>query len=356
MKTDMLILVPHIMSDAMLVSSSVVETAPAAYNPATSYALDATVSVAGAAGLITVYKSRQAANVGHTPAISGTWWKQTCQVYQAYDSGVTYAEDDRVQDNTTHMVYQSVVGANIGNPLTDTDKWIPVSANNLWAAFDDEIGTQTTGASPLKMVLSPGSTSGLALFDVTARKAYVTMRDGPGGATIATRTIDLDATVIQSFFEWFTAEFEPLTDVVITDLPAQFNNCELEVTLEATSGDASVGVLKPGLVKEIGATKSGARVGIVSYTKKEKNDFGNLTIVQRSWSKKASLVALTEKARFNRIYRWLASLQGRLCVFIGTTAEGFEPLLIYGFYNDFNIDIEYANHHLCSLEIEGVIQ
>jgi len=356
MKRDMLILIPHTMTDSMLASSSVVETAPAAYNAGTTYALNATASVAGSAGLITVYKSLQASNTGHTPASSPTWWAKSCQLYQQYSSGTTYAADDRVQDNTTHMVYQSLVGSNIGNALTDTTKWVPVSANNLWAAFDDEIGTQTSGASPLKIVLHPGSTSGLAMFDVVSRRATIVVRDGPGGVTVDTRSIDLDATAIESFFDWFFEEFEPLTDVVLTDLPAQYNNCELEITLEATSGDASIGVLKPGLVKDIGATKVGARVGIVSYTKKTKNDFGHMTIVQRSWSKKASLAVVTEKARFNRIYRWLASLQGRLCVFVGTTAAGYEPMLIYGYYNDFNIDVEYTYTHLCSLEVEGVIQ
>ncbi len=356
MNRDMCIVVPHTVTDTMLASSSVVDVAPAAYSAGTTYALDANVSVAGAAGLITVYKSLQASNTGHTPASSPTWWAKLCTLYQAYSAGATYAADDRVQDNTTHLVYQSLVSSNTGNELTDKAKWVQVSATNVWSAFDDEIGTRTTGMSPLKIVLRPGSTSGLMLFDVTARMASIVMRDAPGGVTVATRTIDLDGTVIESFFDWFFEEFEPLTDAVLTDLPAQYNNCELEITLTNTSGDASIGVLKPGIVREIGATKAGARVGIISFTKKTRNDFGNLALVTRSWSKKNSLAVVTEKARFRLIYNWLASLQGRLCAFIGTTAAGYEPMLVYGYYTDFNIDIEYAYTHLCSLEIEGVIQ
>ena len=32
-----------------------------------------------------------------------------------------------------------------------------------------------------------------------------------------------------------------------------------------------------------------------------------------------------------------------------------EPLLIYGFFTSFNIDITYPDYHLCSLDIEGLI-
>lgn len=351
---DMLIIKPHVMTDAMLTSSTALETAPAAYAGGTTYALDAKASVAGAAGLITVYRSKAGSNTGHTPASSPTWWEVFCTLYQAYAGGTTYAADDRVQDNTAHMIYQSVQAANTGHPLTDTDWWIPVSANNVWAPFDDEIGTSIECLSPLAIVMRPGSTSGLAIFDADARIAQVVMKDAPGGTTVFTREVDLDATIVESFFDWFMSDFEQLTDVVLTDLPAQFANCELTVTFTG-GGMVGVGVLKPGKVIGIGKTKMGAKVGIVSYTKKVRNDFGNLSIVRRTNSKKNTLAVVTDAKRFNAIYQILAALDGVLCVFIGTQRVGFLPLLVYGFYVDFSIDVEYSQTHLCALEIEGVI-
>jgi len=355
MTPDMLVLKPHTMTDAMLSSSTALETAPAAYAGGTTYALDAKASVAGAAGLITVYRSKAGSNTGNTPASSPTWWEVFCTLYQAYDAGTAYAAADRVQDNTAHMIYQSVQAANTGHALTDTDWWIPVSANNVWAPFDDEIGTTSETLSPNVYVLRPGGTGGLGMFDIAARTAQVIMKDAPGGTTVYTRDIDLDASIIESIYEWFFVEWEPQTDVVLTDLPEQFTACELTVTLTATSGMAGIGVMKPGVVIGIGNTKMGAKVGIVSYTKKTRNDFGNLTIVRRTNSKKNTLAVVTEKSRFNRVYRTLKALDGVLCVFIGTRRAGFDPLLIYGFYVDFSIDIEYTSKHLCALEIEGVV-
>lgn len=352
---DMLVLKPHVMTDAMLSSSTALEIAPAAYAGGTTYALGNKASVAGAAGLITVYRSKAGSNTGHTPASSPTWWEVYCTLYQAYSGAATYALGDRVQDNTAHMIYQSAQAGNIGHALTDTAWWLEVSANNVWAPFDEEIGTASECLSPMVIVMRPGSTSGLGMFDADARTAQVVMKDVPGGTTVYTREIDLDATIIESFFDWFMSDFEQLTDVVLTDLPAQFASCELTVTLTATSGNAGIGVLKPGRVIGIGKTKMGAKAGIISYTKKVRNDFGNLTIVRRSNSKKNTLAVVTEASRFNSIYRTLTALDGILCVFIGSLRAGFEPLLVYGYFTEFSIDIDYSLTHLCALEIEGVI-
>jgi len=60
----MIVLPPLAITDARLTSTTVPEVAPAAYAGGTTYALNATASVAGAAGLLTVYRSLQADVVG----------------------------------------------------------------------------------------------------------------------------------------------------------------------------------------------------------------------------------------------------------------------------------------------------
>ncbi len=351
----MCIVKPHTVTDAMLTSSSVFEVAPAAYVPGTIYGAGVFVSVAGALGLITVYKSQQAANQGHTPATSPTWWKAICTLYQAYLVGGNYALGERVQDNVAHLIYESQVAANTGNPLSDTTKWLVVSATNARAAFDDEIGTAMTGASPLVQVMRPGSTDGLILIDVVARNGSVVVRDGPGGTIVFNRPLDFDATRIERIADWFFAEQEFLTGVVLTDLPVQYASCELTVTLNATSGDAAAGVIKPGRVIDIGPTRLGAKVGIQSRTKLNENEFGNLQIVRRPSSKKGSFTMTIAKERFNFIYRALKALDGVLCAYIPTSTVGLEEAAMYGLFTDFSIVIEQKKKHVCSLDIKGGI-
>lgn len=352
---DMCILKPHVLTDAMFTSSSVYEVAPALYAGGTSYAAGVDVSVAGAQGLITVYRSLQAANLGNTPVSSPLWWKPICTLYQAYSGAATYALGERVQDNAAHLIYESLIAGNNAQPLSDVTKWLKVGATNARAAFDDEIGTATVGASPMLHVLNPGSTGGIALMDVDAGGGLVEMLDGPGGAVVYTRTLDFDASRIEDIFDWFFVPTEYLTSVVLTDLPEQYATCELRITLTASGRDPSVGIIKPGAMINIGKTKKGAKVGIVSRNKLTENQFGNLTITKRRNSKKQSLTVVTEAKRFNVIYRVLSSLDGVFCVFIATGANGYEEMAVYGLFSDFYIVIDQTTRHVCSLEIKGGI-
>ena len=181
------------------------------------------------------------------------------------------------------------------------------------------------------------------------------MKDATGGTVVYDQFIDLDGTDISSFYDWFFNDFEQRTDLVLTDLPRQFASAELTVTIIATSGNAEVGVLKPGITADIGLTQWGASVGISDYSVKDRDPFGNVVINERAYSKKASFSVETGLSQFSKVFKTLAALRATPCVYIGTEEEGYEPLLIYGFFKDFSIDIQYLDYHLCALEIEGLI-
>lgn len=273
----------------------------------------------------------------------------------AWNSSTAYAENALVYIN--HRRYRAAVANTNRNPITDTVQppaWVFLGPTNRWAAFDDEIGTITTGASPLTMVLRPGSVSGIALFELSAAKAVVTMRDQPGGVVIYEKEIDLDGSVIDDFYDWFFADYEPLRDVVLTDLPGSYTDNELTLTLTG-SGNVSIGVFLMGDLVTIGQTQTGASVGIIDYSRVTRDpNFGKVTIQKRAYSKRGTFAIMCDPADMNRNYRTFASIRSTPCVFIGTDAYGYEPLLIYGIYRDFAIEVEYHNKHLCSVQVEGM--
>jgi hypothetical protein len=283
----------------------------------------------------------------------GTVWSGTA----AYTAGAV------VYMPATHLRYRAVV--DIGAPTTGTNppptdasvspsKWSGLGATNRWRMFDNVVGTATVGESPLKVVLRPGSTSGVAALELVGRSASVVMKDAPGGTEVYRRDIELDGTIIESFFDWFYAEYVGLTDFVLTDLPSQFGTCELTLEVENSGAPAEVGVYKPGLVIDIGETQYGASIGILDFSRKERNAFGDMGVTERAFSKRANFTVITEKIAFNRIFRTLASLRATPCIYIGTEEPGYEPFLIYGFYKDFTIDVPYPTHNLCSIEVEGL--
>jgi hypothetical protein len=144
--------------------------------------------------------------------------------------------------------------------------------------------------------------------------------------------------------------------VALTDLPEQFENLELTITITSTAQAAGVGVIKPGKVFEIGETQMGATIDNLSFTRKVRDEnFGTVSIIRRGNAKLANFEVLTPASSLNKIYRLLASIDGELCFYIGTDEPGFEPLLIYGFYRDHSIAIEYDLFHLLNIQIEGVV-
>lgn len=279
--------------------------------------------------------------------------------YPAWVSGTTYALGARVIRTGVHRVFERLI-AGAGTVAPEMDRtsppvWMDVGPTSKWAPFDNVVGTLATGPSPLNYTLRVGFTDSLALFELHGRYVDLVMKDATGGVVVYQKRIDLEVGDIASIYDWFFSELDIRTDIVVTDIPSQYASAELSITMSTTSGNASVGVIKPGLITDLGATQNGASVGIDDYSRKERDDFGNVVIVERAYSKKGSFTMMISPGSFNRIYRTLAGLRATPCVYIGTEVEGFEPLLIYGFFSSFNMEIPYRTYQLCSLDIEGLI-
>jgi hypothetical protein len=279
--------------------------------------------------------------------------------YTAWSSVTAYSVGNRCILTSTHRIYECLIANTNASPDVNliglTPKWLDIAPTNRWAMFDNVVGTVTTLASPLTVVLNPGAVSGLALLGLVGRVATATLKNAPGGAVVYTKAVDLDGTIITSFYDWFFEPFVQLTDVVFTDIPLHYVAPELTVSLTATSGNVVCGVCKVGEAITIGGTEYGATAGIVDYSVKQRDAFGNYSVVERSFSKRNTFKVETDLLDFNRIFKALTSVRAIPCIWIGTEEPFYEPLLTYGFFKDFSIDVAYPTMNLCSLEIEGLI-
>lgn len=271
-----------------------------------------------------------------------------------WSSATAYAIDALVY--ISHRRYKAAAANTNRNPMTDTIQppvWVYLGPTNRWAAFDNELGTVSTGTSPMTIVLRPGAVSGIALFELNAGSARITMRDEPGGTIVYQRDLSLDGTIIDSFYDWFFAEYQPLRDVQLVDLPGSYTQNELTIELFGTS-DVSVGSILVGSLVKIGETQEGASVGIIDYSRVIRDEFGRVTIQRRAYSKRGDFQIMCKPADMNRIYRTFAEIRSTPCVFIATEANGYEPFIIYGICKDFSLQVQYISKHLCSAQIEGM--
>lgn len=303
---DMRVIVPVALTDAMLSSSSVAETDHTAWSNATAYTV-------------------------------GT--------------RVRYVATD------VHLVYECIQAHTNKDPTSAANAayWSEVGPTNRWAMFDQASGTTTTDTTEIDVVLEPGRVDALALFDVdahTVRVRLTTVAEGTFYDQSWTMTGAGD--VVTDWYEYFYAEISTKATLVVTELPP-IGDAEVRVTLTRTGGSVACGNLVVGASTVIGEAQVGARPGIIDYSRKETDDFGRTTLVQRSYAKRMSLSVRVERARIDGLLRKLAALRATLAVWCaGSASNSYEALQVFGWFRDFDIPLSLPDYAFLSLEIEGI--
>ena len=275
--------------------------------------------------------------------------------YSAWSSGTTYAIGNRVISTGTHRIYESVQNSNTNHdPTTDTTAtwWLDVGPTNRWAMFDRAIGSVTSQATPLTVVLDPGEAiQGVALLDVDANQAVVSMTDGAGGATVYSRTTDMsDQAPLVDWYMYFFEPLAPRTTLILDDLPP-YRNGRLTVSLTATT-TAKCGTLAMGSVVEVGDVRYGARVGIIDYSKKVTDAYGVTSVVQRAYAKRMEIDVAIPAGRVDYIASALADIRATPVVWYD--ASSYLSLINYGWLRDWGITITYPTLSESRLTIEGL--
>ncbi len=273
--------------------------------------------------------------------------------YAAYAAGTTYALGAKVIRTSTHRIYESLQAGNVGHtPETSPTWWLDIGPTNRWAMFDTVIGTKTTLASPLTVVIHPGAVNAIALLELVGTSVTVSMTSATGGGSVYSHTTSLEGSAPADYYEYFFDPFIQRQSVVLTDLPAYADGI---ITVSLTGTTVSMGLLSVGLSTELGGVQYGATVGITDYILKTTDAFGNTTLTQRSWAKRPTFNLWLDKGSMSWVFRKLSDLRATPCVWVGVEDDDdLEPLTVFGFYKDFQMEVAYPTVCLCSLEIEGM--
>lgn len=349
----MIVVKPFVLTDSGLFSTDVVEVQPADYNAGTSYASGVYVGVPISAGRVDVYVSLQAANIGHTPSSSPTWWAYKSYVYKPYNVGTTYPIGERVQDNTTHKIYESVAASNLGNAVTNTTKWIFVSPTNRWKPFDTSNSSSVEVSSSFTYTVIPGAVATvLAILNIANANTIRVRVEDPVFGFVYDRTISMGLLPPNStWWDWFFGSRSINTQLILSDLPF-YPNAKIIVDFTGLT-TMSVGVIMYGQPFQIGnSVRYGAKVGIKDFSRKEENIFGDYVLDQRAFSDRANFSIDVPKNEVDSTKRFLTKLRATPSLYIG--AQEYESTVIFGFYRDFDIMIDRASVSECAIEIEGM--
>ena len=303
-----------------------------------------------------------------------------------YSAAATYAVGDLVMSTTgtapTYRKYESLAAGNVGNALDDASKWLDLGPINRWAMFDTKNGTATVGSGNIEVAIQiDGRADGLALFGLDATSVRVQVAVDPAlapvpdlGATLAmdfttstplltVTTPDLLTTVydrtfnlqsdsgITSWYSYFTEDIAYDTELVLTDLPL-YASPLITVTIAKGGASTSCGTFVLGQTVELGGTVYGAKGGIQDYSRKETDDFGNYTLVQRAFAKRNTYRVVCENNSVDAIFNLLAEVRAVPVIWLGTDDYAFT--WAFGWARDWAVEIAYPTKSFLTIEIEGL--
>ena len=270
-------------------------------------------------------------------------------------SGTTYSIDDKVIYQ--HRIYNRVIaGGGALTPDLDLTNWSDLGATNKYRMFDNIISSVSSRTGGIQFTLTPNQVvNSIALLNVNASTVRVVMND-PVEGVVYDKTKELRSSgEVTDYFSYFFAPLVSLTDLntaIFLDLPTRPT---ATITVYISSGVAlvEVGEVVYGIQSVIGRTNYGTSIGIKSYSRKDIDEFGKVTVVKRKNSKYCEYDVDIDNTNLVFVQRLFQDIDSVPCVFIGN--PDMEELIVYGFYSDFKSTISFPTVSKCTLRVEGLI-
>lgn len=361
----MKIITPAVIEPAQIISTTAVETNPT-WDAVTTYNLDQIV-IEGTRS----YKSLVNSNLNRQPSLNPLQW-------QRVGSSNQFGMFDN-DPNTPTVAGEEVIDCQFFGqlnllplPLFDGGYYGGVEDPYVEAGYVDagyvEAGTNPfvdplpiidgglVGSGDLTVVVQPSKFNSIVIVNTIADSATVQVQEGLGGPITYEQTVILNAanTGVSDWSQYFFNEVEaPKNQAYLENIPGSGNSV---VTLNFFgTSQVSVGQVIFGDLVQIGKTQYGAQAGIIDYSRKVTDEFGNTSFVRRAFSKRLECQVFVDRKDVNRVQTLLSNLRATPVFWIATDDPDYSvPMVIYGFYRDFNTTIAYPSVSLCNLQIEGL--
>lgn len=272
--------------------------------------------------------------------------------YPIYSPSTTYSSGARViLTNGYHKIYESLEDGNSNKfPPTSPLSWVEVGPTNAWAMFDESPDTKSVAPSPLVFKVTADRLDSIAFLGLNATSIRVVAEDVNGIYFDNTYTLE-DNGIVLNWYQYFYSKIVRKSEKIITDIPP-VGASTYTITIES-DGNVELQTFAIGIKEEFGKTQYGASAGIIDYSRKEVDQFGNSRLVRRKFSKRMDVTLWLEKVETDFFYSRLVELRATPVLWIAARSQ-FETLTVYGFYRDFNIEITYPSVNFCTLQIEGL--
>jgi hypothetical protein len=270
-----------------------------------------------------------------------------------------------------HTTVESISG---GETLTNTNKdpagypvipagyenagslwWSDVTgdefAPNRYRMFSDNPAQATEHSGTITVVVRPSGTvwDALALFNVVADEISIEILSGP--AFSFSTSIRFDDPI--------SDDYQNRASVAFVDLPevdsSFYKSAAIRVSLSVTVGRVlRVGTLVIGKKTEIGSCLYGTDISIMDFSRKERDTFGNVQLIERGYADTIDYKLEVRTDEVGPIKGFLASLRAVQAVYVGS--QNLSETIVYGYYEDFLLTLEASTVSSATIKVASVVQ
>ena len=282
----------------------------------------------------------------------------------AWNAATSYVVGQEAILTTTHRVYTNLVaGVNATSPelaLTgSTPRWLDTRPTNKWAAFDGQISTQTAVVTPLTYILRPGLFNALAFYGLTGGALTVSVKDAVGGTVIYSYTTDLIAPPIDHY-DYYFGVIKPLTKALCKGV-TPYADPEVTITITAAVGvTVKAGMIAVGDLRtlvtdsNLGGTQSGAKAKPVTYSYISTDAFGTTKIVRRNKSTDMDISVIVPAGDADSALQTIQDVLDIPAAWIGSDSPGFAGLNVFGLASG-DVSYEGPVYSTITINIKGFI-
>jgi len=293
-----------------------------------------------------------------------------------YASGTTYATGDKVMvtDAGVHRRYESLKDSNTGNYPPDNTTgtapaWLELGPTNRWAPFDERVGTvvessQSYSQSTYGVEADPASPTGvaytlvpsapvdsIALFEIGGEFLDIIVETAAEGVIYSKRITLIEPISRSTWWHYFFEPVERRRELARFDIP-RTSDATIKAAIHDSGSAAKIGALVIGRRIDLGLTQFGLRTGILDFSRKERDAFGRAVVTRRSFAREMEADFWLDRSAVPFVQRELAGLRATPAVYEGSPDD--PNSLVYGFFLEFSLDIQYPRHATGTIEVEGL--
>ncbi|SFK91942.1 hypothetical protein SAMN05216302_10219 [Nitrosomonas aestuarii] len=273
--------------------------------------------------------------------------------------GGTYntGEDVSVIATDSHLVFQSLVDGNNGNPpATSPTKWILKGKTNRFKMFDWNKATPSVGASPVTVVVRPGRViNAITLEGIKATNAKITVQNGIGGTVVLSIDKNLLARHATNTYEYFYAPF--VYDEVLStyDVPPVADPV-VTITLTDPSGTCELGRFATGQAINLGEVEWDTVSEDENNSGVTFDDFGYAELNPVPSNPQLDMEIELESKRVNRVRQFKRQANAKAVVWSGMQdVDAYREMhTIIGVYQRFEMTARNHKYAKFDLSLKGI--